>query len=256
MKLKRDKKFGEDLTCRFKIDIRNLTNFDLSTWKSQKVSMGSFWAKYILFELKKYRGVISHDTEEWCKIWWKTYLLLEKWHEEFGKFSPEHSKVSKSELWWNPFAQSRKCMTLKFTDELCVMTMKNYTKIEEELTCRFKIDMRNFTSFDLCTQKCKTCVVIGSLWPKYILFELQKYRGVIFHDTVMNILKKSWLVAWKMAWGIWQIFTRAPESVKIGTLMESFCPKWKIYDLEIYRGVVCHDNEELYKNWRGTDLPF
>ena len=32
------------------------------------------------------------------------------------------------------------------------MTMKNYTKIEEELTCRFKIDM-NFTKFDQSTQK-------------------------------------------------------------------------------------------------------
>ena len=38
MKLKRDAKFGEESTCRFKIDIRNLTNFDLSTDKSQKVS--------------------------------------------------------------------------------------------------------------------------------------------------------------------------------------------------------------------------
>ena len=26
-------------------------------------------------------------------------------------------------------------------------------------------------------------VLIGSLWPKHILFELQKYIGVIFHDT-------------------------------------------------------------------------
>ena len=66
------------------------------------------------------------------------------WEEEFGKFSPEHSKVSKLELWWDPFAQSRKCMTLKFTEELCVMTMKNDAKIEGELTHRFKIDMRNF----------------------------------------------------------------------------------------------------------------
>ena len=57
-------------------------------------------------------------------------------------------KVSKLELWWDPFVQSRKGMTLKFTEELCVMTMKNDTKIEEELTCRFKIDMRNFTNFD------------------------------------------------------------------------------------------------------------
>ena len=61
--------------------------------------MGSFWAKYILFELKKYRGVIFHDIEEWCKIWRKTDLLPGKWHEEFCKFLPEHSKVSKSELW-------------------------------------------------------------------------------------------------------------------------------------------------------------
>ena len=44
-------------------------------------------------------------------------------------------------------------MTLKYTEELCVMTMKNDTKFEEELTCRFKTDMRNLTDFDPSTQK-------------------------------------------------------------------------------------------------------
>ena len=34
------------------------------------------------------------------------------------------------------------------------------------------------------------------------------------------------------------------ESCKIGTLMGSFCPKKKIYELKIYRGVMCHENEE------------
>ena len=34
MKLKRDAKFGEESTCRFKVGIRNLTNFDLRTGKS------------------------------------------------------------------------------------------------------------------------------------------------------------------------------------------------------------------------------
>ena len=77
--------------------------------------------------------------------------------EEFGKFSPEHLNVSKLELWWDPFAQGRKWMTLKFTVELCVMTRKNYAKIEEELTCRFKIDM-NFTNFDPSTWKFKKFV--------------------------------------------------------------------------------------------------
>ena len=43
---------------------------------------------------KKYRGVMSHDTEEWYKIWRKTDLRFVKLQEEFGKFLPEHSKAS------------------------------------------------------------------------------------------------------------------------------------------------------------------
>ena len=35
------------------------------------------------------------------------------------------------------------------------MAMKSDTKIEEELTCHFKIDMRNLTNFDSSTQKSK-----------------------------------------------------------------------------------------------------
>ena len=31
------------------------------------------------------------------------------------------------------------------------MKMKSDTKVEEELTCRFKIDMMNFTNFDPTT---------------------------------------------------------------------------------------------------------
>ena len=44
-------------------------------------------------------------------------------------------------------------MSSKFTGEFCVMIMKNDTQLEEELTCQFKIDMRNLTNFDLSTQK-------------------------------------------------------------------------------------------------------
>ena len=43
-------------------------------------------------------------------------------------------------------------MILKFTEELCVTTMKNDAKFEGRLTCRFKIDMRNLTNFDQPTQ--------------------------------------------------------------------------------------------------------
>ena len=38
MKLKRDRKFVEESTHRFKIGVRNLTKFDPSIWKTQKFS--------------------------------------------------------------------------------------------------------------------------------------------------------------------------------------------------------------------------
>ena len=44
-------------------------------------------------------------------------------------------------------------MSLKFTGGLCVMTMKNDAKSEQELTGQFKIDMSNFMIFDSSTQK-------------------------------------------------------------------------------------------------------
>ena len=49
------------------------------------------------------------------------------------------------------FIQNRKCMSLKFTEELCVMEMKDDAKIEEKLTCQFKTDMKNLIIFDLST---------------------------------------------------------------------------------------------------------
>ena len=39
MTLKNDEKSEEELICRFKIDIRNLTNFDLSTQNLQKLTL-------------------------------------------------------------------------------------------------------------------------------------------------------------------------------------------------------------------------
>ena len=44
-------------------------------------------------------------------------------------------------------------MILKLKGELCVMKLKNDTKFEIEMTCHFKIDMRNLTNFDPSTQK-------------------------------------------------------------------------------------------------------
>ena len=87
------------------------------------ILMCSFWAMYILFELKKNRGVIFYETEEGYKICRGINSSFENWHKKVGKIWPEHSKVS------------------------------------------------------------QIVILMGSFWAKYILFELKKYRGIIFHET-------------------------------------------------------------------------
>ena len=39
-------------------------------------------------------------------------------------------------------------------------------------------------------------------------------------------------------------FPRAFESLKIRTLLAYFCLKLKMYELKVYKGVMCHDNAE------------
>ena len=87
---------------------------------------------YIVWATKEQTSYLSRqwsDTQVLKKNWLVVWKI-----EKFGKFSPEHLKVSKLGLWWDLFVQSRKGMTLKFPEELCVMAMKNNAKFEEELT--------------------------------------------------------------------------------------------------------------------------
>ena len=56
---------------------------------------------------------------------------------------------------------------------------------------------------------------VFNVWPKKVQRSYLSWRW-----RVMQNLKKHWFVE-KMT-GIWQIFTRALKSLKIGTLMESF----------------------------------
>ena len=122
------------------------------------------------------------------------WRILQNWHEEFKKFWPEHTKIS------------------------------------------------------------KICTLMGCFWPKYIMLELRKYRGVMFNGT------QYWYKVWRktdLSFQKWheEYGKFLPESLKVGTLMTSFCLKLKIFEVKICREVTCHENEEWCKNRRGIDLP-
>ena len=125
MTMKSDTKFGEKQTCCFKTDIRNLTNFDLSTGKFQKFS-----------------------------------------------------------FYQAPFEQSIYGFSYEITEELTFVALKSDQKFGEELTSRFKIDMRNLSNFDPDPSKIsKVCTLMDSFESKYIMIELKKYTGFMFDRT-------------------------------------------------------------------------
>ena len=61
------------------------------------------------------------------------------------------------------------------------MTLKSDAKFKAKQTCGFKYDMRNLLYFHPTTQKSENFFLMGSFCPNYTRFEIQKYRGVIFH---------------------------------------------------------------------------
>ena len=151
-------------------EITLLYFFRLSTFqvKFYQISTltGSFYWKYIKFQLKKYREVLSYDTEEWNKIWRKTELLFQKW-QDFGEFWSKYSKVSKICILIDLFRAKNITFDLK---KYRGVILKSLAKFEEKLTCSLENDMRNLAKFRQNTWKCQ---ILLFSWDLFVLSEVK-----------------------------------------------------------------------------------
>ena len=148
------------------------------------ILMGSFWAKYIFFELKKYRGIIFHKTEEGYKIWRGIDLLFQNWHKEFDKFWPEHSKVSKIFILMGSFWAKYIFFELKKYRQVIFHETEEGYKICRGIDSSFQNWHKEFDKiWPKHSKASKILILMGSFWVKYIFFELKKYREIIFHAT-------------------------------------------------------------------------
>ena len=98
----------------------------------------------------------------------------------------------------------------KNTEELCFLALKSDPKLKEKLTLGSKNGMRNLVNFHPATQKSKNLTSMGYFCPNSMGFELKK---------------KFW------------------KSLKNCTLMGSFYQKHLMFQLESFRGIMCHDTE-------------
>ena len=102
--------------------------------------------------------------------------------------------------------KSCKVSAKKDTKGLSLMTLKSDGKFKEKQTGGFKCYMKNLVNYHSALQK-SFFFLMGSFWPKYKGFDLQKQRSFFFHGT------KQWhkieinpdLVASKMVWEIGEI---------------------------------------------------
>ena len=187
MTLKSDAKVEEKLICCFKNDMTNLVNFDQSTQQFQK-SLWFLLYKVLIFDLKKYKRVIFHDPGEWFKIWRKTNLWFENWYGELGKFSPEHSKVSVLRLWWGPYVQSRKCMSLKLTKELWQWQWRMMQNFKRNWLF---ISNLTWEIWPLGLENIKNLLFNWLLWLKYVMLKLKMYSGGMFDSN------ENWGKIWR-----------------------------------------------------------
>ena len=117
--------------------------------------VGYFCPKYMRFELKKKRGVISHGTEQWCKIWETLILWFQKWHEELGELSSlEHPKLWKLYI-DGLFLSKADTVSVWNFQRICVMALKGVAKFKWKLTCGLKSDIRNLVNFYASSWKSK-----------------------------------------------------------------------------------------------------
>ena len=188
-------------------------NYSYHIWNHKSVFLWTFHHSSVSWEI----------TLLWCFSWnfvWSGQKQPIK--VKFQTF--DCSREISPDLYFDRFLLLKVCKTSakKSIEELCLITLRN-EEFEEKVVCCFKND-KDLVNFNLRPRNSQNfhfywlllCKVYN-VWHKKVQWS--------YLSWVKQNLKKNWLVFWKMTWEIWQMFTRALESFKIGILIGSFHSK-------------------------------
>ena len=162
--------------------------------------MGYFCSKYMRFELKKYRGVIFHDTEQWFKIYINSNHVVSKMTWGIGWTFVRALKVWKIVHW-------------------CVTTPKSDAKFKGKLTCGLKNGINHLVNFHASSLKSVNLLFDWILLSKvYKDLDEKVQKGYVsYHWSVCKVWKKtdSWFQKWLEEFG------------------EFWCEKWPVFKLAL-----------------------
>ena len=138
----------------------------------------------------------------------KTDLKFGKWHEEYGKFSPEHLKNLKIGTLMGSIHPMLKMYELKIYRGAICHDNEEWCKIRRRIGLSFQNWHKEFDKFwPEHSKVSKICTLIGSFWTKYVVFELKKYKGVMFGGT------EDWCKYWSQYWDFEGILLFKVENV-------------------------------------------
>ena len=181
--------------------------------------MGYFCSKYMMFELKKYRGVIFHDTEQWYKIYINSNHVVSKMTWEIGWTFIKALKNWKIVHWWALFVKST-CFSYKILKGLCVKTLKCDAKCKEKLTCGLKNGISNLVNFHASSRKSVNLLFDWILLSKaYKELDEKVQKGYVsYHWRVCKVWRKtdSWFQKWHRELG------------------EFWCEKWQVWKIALW----------------------
>ena len=109
---------------------------------------------------------------------------------------------------------------------------------------------RNFVNFDGNSRKSENLHFYGLLLSIAYKISAKKVQKcyLSWQWWVIQTLKKNELFVWKMTRGIWLILTAPVDSLKIWTMIDCFCWKYVMFELNKYRGVVLRKMTYGFKN--------
>ena len=114
-------------------------------------------------------------------------------------------------------------MRLKFPEEICILTLENDAKFEEDLTCHFKIETTTWWILTWALECLQNLHLNGFLltkvynvWAKKLIEELcvmalkidAKFEGKLssaFQNDMRNLAKKIAEIDWKIAISFYKV---------------------------------------------------
>ena len=163
-----------------------MVNFHESSWKSRNLYFnGLILSKaYTVLDEKVQKSYVSWQSRVTQSLK-KNRLFVPKMTSGICWVSMRAVwQVCKSALCCATFVESRREVMCHNTEEWC--------RIWGGTDVWFENDMRNLANFTGTLKNLKTYTMKELFWPRYIMFELKNYNGVMSHDTegLGNIFKK------------------------------------------------------------------